>query len=129
MLTRTSGEGNAGSVNINATGTVFLSGFIGNADPTIGSDVNGNGTGNGNDITIKANSIILDNEAIVAASILNGKGKDGNPAQAGNVTLEATDQVSLKNKARVYSEVGSNSFGNGGSINIIYNIAGSIFRQ
>ncbi|WP_414518219.1 filamentous hemagglutinin N-terminal domain-containing protein [Nostoc sp. PCC 9305] len=118
LLTRTYGAGKAGSVIINATDTVFLTGFRDNTQPTIGSDVVGNSTGNGNEITIKANSIVLDNEAIVAASILNGKGKDGNPAQAGNVTLEAREQVSLKNNTRVYSEVGSNSFGNGGSINI-----------
>ncbi|MDZ7990802.1 MAG: S-layer family protein, partial [Nostoc sp. EspVER01] len=118
LLTRTYGAGNAGSVIINATDTVFLTGFRDNTQPTIGSDVVGKSTGNGNEITIKANSIVLDNEAIVAASILNGKGKDGNPAQAGNVTLEAREQVSLKNNTRVYSEVGSNSFGNGGSINI-----------
>ncbi|MEH2325238.1 MAG: S-layer family protein [Nostoc sp.] len=117
LLTRTYGEGNAGSITITAD-TVFLTGLTDKTQPTIGSDVVENSTGNGNDITIKANSIILDNQAIVAASILNGKGKDGNPAQAGNVTLEATDQVSLKNNTRVFSEVGSNSFGNGGSINI-----------
>ena len=118
ILTRTYGTGNAGSVTIHATDTVFLTGFEGNSQPTIGSDVVGGSSGNGNDIKIQARSIVLDNQAIAAASILDGKGENGNPAQAGNIIFEATEKVTLDNNSRVYSEVGSESFGSGGSINI-----------
>ena len=64
ILTRTYGTGNAGSVTIHATDTVFLTGFEGNSQPTIGSDVVGGSSGNGNDIKIQARSIVLDNQAI-----------------------------------------------------------------
>ncbi|QDL12398.1 hypothetical protein DP114_23900 [Brasilonema sennae CENA114] len=112
------GRGDAGKVTINASDTVTVKALQGNQQPTIASDVTGGGVGNGNDINIKARSVVLDNDAIIAASILNGKGDNGEPLQAGNVNIIAANQVFLNNRSRVYSEVGSNSVGNGGIINI-----------
>ena len=112
------GRGNAGSVTINASDAVYLEAFEGNVQPTIGADVTGEGVGNGNDINIKARSVVLDRDAIIAASIIDGKGEDGKSAQAGNVNITADNEVLLNNKSHIYSEVGSSSVGNGGNINI-----------
>jgi filamentous hemagglutinin family protein len=117
-----SGEGNAGSVTIKARDTVTLAGFDGNGDATVASDVarteeGGLGVGNGNNLNIMARSVVIKDQAIVAASIINGRGQNGGFAQAGDVNITATDQVSVDN-SEVFSEVGSNSRGNGGNINI-----------
>jgi filamentous hemagglutinin family protein len=111
------GQGNAGSVTINATDTVTIAGFEGYEDATVGSDVTGRGTGNGNDVNITARSVFIKDEAIVTASIINGTGGNGNPAQAGNVNITASDTVSVSNSA-VLSEIGSSSVGKGGIIKI-----------
>ncbi len=116
------GRGNAGSVTINASDAVYLEAFEGNRQATIAADVTGDetntGVGNGNHINIKARSVVLDRDAIIAASIINGKGEDGTSAQAGNVNITADNGVLLNNRSRIYSEVGSTSVGNGGNINI-----------
>jgi filamentous hemagglutinin family protein len=112
-----SGEGNAGSVTIKARDTVTLAGFDGNGDATVASDVAGGGVGNGNSINITARSVAIKDQAIVAASIINGRGQDGGFAQAGDVNITATDKISVDN-SEVFSEVGSTSRGNGGNINI-----------
>ncbi|MBR8833330.1 MAG: filamentous hemagglutinin N-terminal domain-containing protein [Stigonema ocellatum SAG 48.90 = DSM 106950] len=112
------GRGNAGSVTIHASDAVDVEALKGNGDATIGSDVIGGGVGNGNDINITARSVMLDNDAVIAASINNGQGDNGKPAQAGNVNITADNQVFLNNGGRIYSEVGPSSVGNGGTINI-----------
>ncbi|MBD2220355.1 filamentous hemagglutinin N-terminal domain-containing protein [Calothrix sp. FACHB-1219] len=112
------GTGNAGSVTIKAKDTVSLAGLNGNFQPTVGSDVASGGIGNGNDINITANLVIIKDEAIVAASIIAGKGQNGTLARAGNVNITASDQVFVSNNSEVFSEVGITSFGIGGSINI-----------
>jgi len=111
------GQGNAGSVTINATDTVTIAGFEGYGDATVGSDVTGRGTGNGNDVNITARSVFIKDEAIVTASIISGTGGNGNPAQAGDVNITASDTVSVSNSA-VLSEIGSSSVGKGGIIKI-----------
>jgi filamentous hemagglutinin family protein len=111
------GRGNAGSVTMTARDTVTIAGFDGNGDATVGSDVASGGIGNGNDLNITARSVVIKDQAIVAASIINGRGENGRPAQAGNVNITATDTLSVNNSV-VFSEVGSRSVGNGGDINI-----------
>jgi filamentous hemagglutinin family protein len=112
------GQGNAGSVTINATDTVTIAGFEDNPDAIVGTDVTSGRRGNGNDVNITARSVFIKDEAIVAASILNGTGDNGNPAQAGNVNITASDTVSVSNST-VLSEIGSSSVGNGGIIKIV----------
>ncbi|GAB4366022.1 MAG: hypothetical protein Kow00121_03040 [Elainellaceae cyanobacterium] len=112
------GQGNAGSITINAQDTVTIAGFPGNGDGTIVSDVRNGGIGNANNLNITARSIDITDEAIVAASIINGRGEDGTLAQSGDVNLSATERVSIRNNSVVFSEVGSNSVGNGGTIHI-----------
>ncbi|BAY09897.1 two-partner secretion domain-containing protein [Calothrix sp. NIES-2098] len=116
ILARSEGKGNAGSVTIQASDTVTLVGFDGNANPTVASDVIGGSSGNGNNVEITARKVNLQTDAIIAASILDGKGKNGERAQAGDVKITASEEVSLDSGSRVYSEVGSTSFGNGGTI-------------
>ena len=119
------GEGNAGRITITAKDTVTIAGFEGNGAPIVGTDVANGGTGNGNDINIKARSIDIKDEAVIAASIINGKGKNETPAQSGDVNITATEIISVANnvtvqgnRSAIFSEIGSNSFGNGGTINI-----------
>jgi filamentous hemagglutinin family protein len=111
------GEGNAGSVTIKAGDTVTIAGRASDNLATVGTDVTGGGVGNGGLLTIEARSVDIKDGAIVAASILFGKGRNGEPAQAGDVNITATDKVSVNNSV-VFSEIGSGSVGNGGKINI-----------
>jgi filamentous hemagglutinin family protein len=111
------GTGNAGSITITATDTVSLAGVDGNGEATVGTDVAFGGEGNGNNLNINAPSVVIKDQAIVAASIINGKGQNGGFAQAGNVNITATDKVTVNNSS-VFSEVGYTSKGNGGNINI-----------
>ena len=69
------GEGNAGKLTITAEDTVTIAGFEGNGNPTVATDVLGGGIGNGNDLNITAGDVFIQNEAIVAASIINGTGE------------------------------------------------------
>lgn len=119
ILARNSrGRGNAGSVTITATDTVSIAGSEGNFGATVGTDVADRGIGNGNNINITAPTVLITDEAIVAASIIDGTGENGRAAQAGNVIINASKMFSVANNATVFSEVGSNSNGYGGSINI-----------
>jgi hypothetical protein len=113
------GQGDAGSVTLKARDTVSLSAYKGAGDgtPTVGTDVTNEGIGNGNNVNITARSVFIRDNAIVAASIISGRGKNGEPAQAGNVIITASDTVSVTNSV-VFSEVGKDSVGNGGIINI-----------
>ncbi|MTJ53524.1 filamentous hemagglutinin N-terminal domain-containing protein, partial [Anabaena sp. UHCC 0253] len=112
------GQGNAGSITITASDIVELAGTQQNGDATVGTDVANEGIGNGNNINIIARSIFIKDKAIVAASIINGKGENNLKAQAGNVNITASEEVAINNNAVIFSEVGEASIGNGGSINI-----------
>ncbi|BCL35788.1 filamentous hemagglutinin N-terminal domain-containing protein [Nostoc sp. MS1] len=119
------GRGNAGNVTITAnSGTVTIDGSQENALPTVGTDVTQGGIGNGGErLDITARSVRIQDGAIVAASILSGNGgrrPDGTTiaAQAGNVTITATDTVSVTGNSVVFSEVVGQSVGNGGTVNI-----------
>jgi filamentous hemagglutinin family protein len=117
LWANTRGQGNGGRVTIKASDTVYLNGVNRGAFATVASDVIQGAVGNGNDINITARSVFLVDNAVVAASILEGKGENGMPAKGGNVIITASDIVSL-NRSAVYSEVGANSFGNGGTLYI-----------
>jgi filamentous hemagglutinin family protein len=112
------GLGNAGGVNITARDAVTIAGFPGNTGGTIVTDVRGGGIGNASDLSITARAIEIKDRAIVAASIVSGKGKDGTLAQSGNVNLKATETISISDNSVVFSEVGAGSVGNGGTMNI-----------
>ncbi len=119
LSSSTAGEGNAGNITINASDTVIVKGPLDDEQgiTLINSDVLEGSTGNGGDIAIAARSIILDNRALVAASIFEGQGKDDNPSIAGNVNFEASEKI-IVNGSSILSEVRPESFGNGGNIKI-----------
>lgn len=114
----TFGIGNAGNVNINARDLVLLDGV--GARRKLSSIIIRVGTeeaqGNGGDINITTKTLSLTNGAQISASS-DGKGN------AGNVTIQASDAVSLNgsfqlNSSGVFTDVGRTASGKGGDINI-----------
>ena len=103
--TSTSGTGDAGSVTINAPqGLVDVQ-----QEGQINSSVENGGTGNGGDVTIKTDTLTLDNASIVAQTA-NGKG--------GTIGIN-TGNLLLRNNSWISATAGStNHPGSGGIINI-----------
>ena len=114
----TSGRGDAGSVSVRASDTVYL------ANSLIFSEVNSQGVGKGGDINIQARSLSLTNEAGLSTTTF-GQG------DAGNVLIKASDSVSLVHSAIFSGNIFGNhvdvakgaepevAVGNGGDINIL----------
>ncbi|NJM72571.1 MAG: filamentous hemagglutinin N-terminal domain-containing protein, partial [Scytonema sp. RU_4_4] len=100
----TSGEGNAGSVSVQASDSVEL------ANGDIFSTVQAGAVGNGGNININAASVSLKESAQLTASTF-GQGN------AGSVSIQASDSVELVD-ANIFSTVGAGAVGNGGNINI-----------
>ncbi len=108
-------QGNSGSVIINATKSVSLDGSsyifssVGNVSESLEQR---NATkGNGGNIQITTPQLSLTNGAELVASTY-GQGN------AGNVTVNALDAVSLAGNAYIFSTVESGGVGKGGDINI-----------
>uniref|UniRef100_UPI0009379883 beta strand repeat-containing protein n=1 Tax=Scytonema sp. HK-05 TaxID=1137095 RepID=UPI0009379883 len=110
LLNILSGQGNAGSININARDTVSLD------ISRIYSTVRPTGVGNTGDINITTGSLSLTNRAQLN-SYTAGQGI------AGSVNINARDTVSL-DISRIYNTVESTGVGNAGEINIT---TGSLF--
>ena len=109
LVANTEGRGNAGNVMISATDVVSLDG----KSTGIGSQVLADAVGNGGSITISTDTLSLSNDAELVANT-EGRGN------AGNVTITATDAVSLEGaNTGIGSQVFQRAVGNGGSINII----------
>ncbi|MBD2771106.1 filamentous hemagglutinin N-terminal domain-containing protein [Iningainema tapete] len=108
--TAPAGLGDAGNVNVNVTGAVNIAGVKNGFRSGISSSVEAGTVGNGGNITINSGSFSLLDGAGLAASTL-GQGK------AGNVTVRATDAVSLAG-ASILSTVEAGGVGKGGNINI-----------
>jgi len=140
------GEGNAGTITINAKEKVSFEGKgigLSGGEPTelpsgVFTQVNPQGIGNGNLITINPPLLLLDNDAKISASTF-GQGKAGNieveanifeatnggqiltatssTFDAGNITLEIEDNILLDgNKSGIFANTVLGSEGNGGSI-------------
>lgn len=113
----TYGNGNAGNITITAGGKVSFDGVGANglpsavytyAEPGFGPV----GTGKGGDIKITAGSLSISNGAAIDASTYQN-------ADAGNVTIDASDTVSLSGQgSEISSIVADSGVGNGGSISI-----------
>jgi filamentous hemagglutinin family protein len=106
----TFGQGNAGNVNVKATGAVDIAGTKDGLSSGIFSYVDTGTVGNGGNITIDAGSFSLRDGAKLTASTLG----TGN---AGNVKVTAKDAVSLVN-ANIFSTVEAGGVGKGGNIEI-----------
>ncbi len=117
LNTKTFGQGDAGSININARNVISLDGFIdttlsdgeqGRIYTRITSNVNPEGTGKAGDIQIKTGSLQSTNGAFISSSTL-GKG-DG-----GNITIDAND-IAFDSDSSIDSKVFTDGVGKGGNI-------------
>ncbi|MBD2527919.1 S-layer family protein [Nostoc sp. FACHB-133] len=121
----TSGQGDAGGINILARDTVSFDGVNSNGFSTqVFSNVEETGVGNAGNINITTGSLSVTNGAVLIARTY-GQG------DAGNVTIHATDTVSFNGAgptgsyaSTVFTRVESGAVGNGGDINIT---TGSLF--
>jgi filamentous hemagglutinin family protein len=105
LVTATNGQGNAGSVNIQARDTVSVDG--GNRfSSVVSSEVTETGVGKGGDINIKSGSFSLTNRALLIAETV-GQG------DAGNVTINTGNLTARNGLITTSSEQSS-----GGRINI-----------
>jgi filamentous hemagglutinin family protein len=104
-LVRQGGEGNAGNIDITATGNVS---FSGSSDKDIGGNaglfrsgvitrVLTGASGDAGNININASSIFLTDKASLNSD-------NDTDAVAGNIKLNAIDQISLTNQSRISSE-------------------------
>ncbi|WP_292871147.1 S-layer family protein [Nostoc sp. LPT] len=105
------GQGDAGNVNVNVTGAVNIAGQKNGFISGIGSFVETGTVGNGGNITIDSGSFSLRDRAQLQA-LTRGLGN------AGNMTVRATDAVSLADNAYIFSTVEAGGVGKGGNINI-----------
>ncbi len=114
LTTSTSGQGNAGNVNIVAQDTVSFKGVHSNGDGTVvSSEVNSeDAVGNGGDIKIITGSLFLSDGAQLRTST-TGQG------DAGNVTIDARGAVTFDGYwGGAFSTVEETGVGNGGNISI-----------
>ncbi|WP_414543903.1 filamentous hemagglutinin N-terminal domain-containing protein [Nostoc sp. CCY0012] len=118
LFTTTYGQGDAGSININARDLVSFDGVGRNrASSGASSSVSSRAIGNGGSIDIHTGSLLVTDGAILFAGT-QGKGN------AGSINIKARDLVSFDGVGRngfsssARSSVGSQAMGNGGSIDI-----------
>ncbi len=102
LFASTDGRGNAGDVSIRATDRVFL------ANSEIFTDVGQDAVGKGGNISIETGSLSLTDGATLYAPT-SGQGN------AGNISIQATEQVSLSNSG-ILSLVEKKGEGSGGNI-------------
>ncbi|MGI8504574.1 MAG: beta strand repeat-containing protein [Hassallia sp.] len=99
-------ESQAGDVTLNATGAIRIQG----QNSRVQNNVSSNATGNSGNISITSGLLSLRDGAELSASTF-GQGN------AGNVTVNATDAVSLAD-ANIFSTVEAGGMGKGGNINV-----------
>ena len=109
----TVGQGDAGSVFINATDSVNLSGSLLDRKSAIATSVNETAIGNAGDLTIQTKVLNISDDAQIAVDTF-GQGN------AGNSTISATEQINLSGEnSFISASVLEGATGNGGTINII----------
>ncbi|MCC5605065.1 beta strand repeat-containing protein, partial [Nostoc favosum] len=109
--TQPAARGDAGNVNVKVTGIVDIAGEKNGLPSAIKSQVETGAEGKGGNITIDSSSFSLRDRAQLEAST-SGLGN------AGNVTVRATDGVSLADNAYILSTVEAGGVGKGGNIDI-----------
>ena len=107
----TFGEGDAGTVNINATDFVQFDGKTKNGFPTgVFSAVAPNAEGKAGGISITTDSLEVTNGARVSASTSSS-------GEAGDITLNVSENITLAGSATgIFASTSENSTGKGGSI-------------
>ncbi|MES1023170.1 filamentous hemagglutinin N-terminal domain-containing protein [Gloeocapsa sp. BRSZ] len=108
ISTATFGQGDAGSIEINARDTVNIAGFNEGYSSGIFSTINANG--NAGNISVKTTDLFLVDGAQLVANTF-GKGN------AGSIFVQANN-VSLDNASGILSSVSSGAVGDGGDIQI-----------
>ena len=134
----TFGEGNAGGITINASGTISADGesLDGFNNSGIFSQVAESGEGDAGGVSIDTNNLSLTNEAIISVESL-GQGNAGNLliqtnsidlengasllastslGTGGNITLEIDDSLTLRNNSTISAQAFENA--NGGNVTI-----------
>ncbi|BAY92717.1 MULTISPECIES: beta strand repeat-containing protein [unclassified Tolypothrix] len=126
ISTNVLGQGNAGNINVEASDTIQLDGFItrefngdvGDVTSGLTSSLLIGGVGKAGDIQVKTQSLFVTNGASLTTST-SGKG------DAGNITINASDRVTFagfSGKSLYNSQASSTgderSIGNGGDISI-----------
>ncbi len=114
----TFGKGNAGSITINATDNISLKGENSKGfSSVITSLIQQGAVGNAGEISINTSNLTLNNRARISASTFG----EGN---AGSITINATDNISLKGEnskgfsSVIESLVGKGAVGNAGEVSI-----------
>ncbi|HEY9621060.1 MAG TPA: filamentous hemagglutinin N-terminal domain-containing protein, partial [Crinalium sp.] len=107
IQTQTLGRGNAGSISVRANGAIALSGL----NSAISSQVLNGAIGNGGALNVRAGSLTLTDAAQISAAT-RGQGN------AGRITAQIDQAVSLSNRAGIFSSVDRGAIGNGNTIDI-----------
>jgi filamentous hemagglutinin family protein len=122
LSTDTAGQGDAGSVNINARDRVSIDGAAyGGFKSVIIAQVNSGAVGQGGDVTITTGSLSLTNGGTISTGNFGGIGN------AGRVTINARDSVQISgtalvpiididNHSRVVTSVSPQGVGSGGDV-------------
>jgi filamentous hemagglutinin family protein len=105
------GQGDGGNINLNVRDALTLSGVGQTGTSGILSSVQPQAVGKGGSINISAGSVSLADGSQLTASTY-GQG------DAGNVSIQARDFVSLAGSSIIFSNIESGGVGNGGNINI-----------
>ncbi len=113
LFTNTAGRGNAGNISVQVDETISLSGII----TQINSQVFSTAVGNGGEIKIRGDTLSLTDGASLDAET-DGIGN------AGNISVQVNEAVSLSDFSSINSEVFLNAVGKGGEIKIR---AGSLY--
>jgi filamentous hemagglutinin family protein len=112
------GKGNGGTISIQATGAVDLSGSLGNRS-YIFSGIDKNGIGTGGNIRITAESLSLKN-GLIQADIVGSQG-GGIPGRgrAGNIILNIRSNILIDSfGSGIFSSLGFTAVGNAGKIRL-----------
>ncbi|MEH1931160.1 two-partner secretion domain-containing protein, partial [Nostoc sp.] len=112
------GKGNGGSVDINVTGAVTITGTKNDFPSAIFTDVETGARGNGGNINISSGSFFLTDGGKLIANT-GGQGLDSPRSQAGNITLNTTGKVEVAGAdSGIRSTLLTGGVGNGGNITI-----------
>ncbi|WP_208341480.1 beta strand repeat-containing protein, partial [Aetokthonos hydrillicola] len=116
LSSSTFGQGNAGSVSIQASNAVSLAG----KNTTIFSNVDSGGIGRGGDINIKAGSLTLTEGAQLQTSVNKADGNlQAGRGDAGNLNLDVSGKVTITGlPSAIFSNVGTGATGSAGNINV-----------
>ncbi|AFZ35656.1 filamentous hemagglutinin family outer membrane protein [Stanieria cyanosphaera PCC 7437] len=113
IFSYTAGNGNAGNIKINATEQFSLDG---SNDPDnqitqLNVQVQESAKGNGGNIEIDTDNLSLTGNSLILGDTVG----DGN---AGNILINANNQVALEEKSEIVINVGKSSQGNSGNLEI-----------